>query len=208
MVDTKEQILLTALRLFARDGYEAVSVSTLAGELGMSKGALYKHYKNKRDIFDQIVARMYRIDAQRAAQYTMPDGTPNDIPEAYAQVSPQELRAFTLAQFAFWTEDEFAKQFRRMLTLEQYRDAEMQELYRRCITEGPAAYTEDIFRAMIQRGTLAGEDPAQLALEFYAPFTFLVTASDFSEDSSTLSALLARHIDSFLSQHTVKGEAK
>ena len=41
---TKEKILITALRLFAQDGYEAVSVSRIAGELGMTKGALYKHY--------------------------------------------------------------------------------------------------------------------------------------------------------------------
>ena len=58
MADTKENILRTALRLFARDGYEAVSTSAIAGELGMTKGALYKHYKNKRAIFDSIVARM------------------------------------------------------------------------------------------------------------------------------------------------------
>lgn len=31
MTDTKERILQTALRLFAEDGYEAVSVSTIAG---------------------------------------------------------------------------------------------------------------------------------------------------------------------------------
>ena len=55
MTDTKERILESALRLFARDGYEAVSVSMIAGELGMTKGALYKHYKSKRDIFDSIV---------------------------------------------------------------------------------------------------------------------------------------------------------
>lgn len=45
MSDTKEKIMMTALRLFAKDGYEAVSVSRIAGELGMTKGALYKHYK-------------------------------------------------------------------------------------------------------------------------------------------------------------------
>ena len=44
MQDTKEKILRTALLLFARDGYEAVSVSMIAGELGITKGALYKHY--------------------------------------------------------------------------------------------------------------------------------------------------------------------
>jgi len=37
-----------ALHLFARDGYEAVSVSQIAGELDMTKGALYRHYKSKR----------------------------------------------------------------------------------------------------------------------------------------------------------------
>nr|WP_279220489.1 TetR family transcriptional regulator [Clostridium sp. AF34-10BH] len=30
----------------------------MAGELDMTKGALYRHYKGKRDIFDCIVERM------------------------------------------------------------------------------------------------------------------------------------------------------
>ena len=58
MADTKENILMAALHLFARDGYEAVSVSQIAGELDITKGALYRHYKSKRDIFDCIVERM------------------------------------------------------------------------------------------------------------------------------------------------------
>jgi AcrR family transcriptional regulator len=62
ITSTKENILYTALRLFARNGYEATSVSDIAGELGMTKGALYKHYKNKRDIFDSIFERMYQED--------------------------------------------------------------------------------------------------------------------------------------------------
>ena len=55
MGNRKEEILIVALHLFARDGYEAVSVSQIAGELDMTKGALYRHYKSKRDIFDCIV---------------------------------------------------------------------------------------------------------------------------------------------------------
>ncbi|MDY5973106.1 MAG: helix-turn-helix domain-containing protein, partial [Butyricicoccus sp.] len=56
MKDTKERILETALGLFAREGYRAVSVSRIAGALGMTKSALYKHFGSKRDIFDEIVA--------------------------------------------------------------------------------------------------------------------------------------------------------
>ena len=58
MGNRKEEILIVALHLFARDGYEAVSVSQIAGELDMTKGALYRHYKSNRDIFDCIVQRM------------------------------------------------------------------------------------------------------------------------------------------------------
>ena len=62
---TKEDILIVALHLFARDGYEAVSVSQIAGELGMTKGALYRHYESKRDIFEHIVKSMEQGDGNR-----------------------------------------------------------------------------------------------------------------------------------------------
>ena len=58
MHNTKEKILLAALDLFAQDGYQAVSVSQIAGKLGITKGALYRHYQNKRDIFDHILSRI------------------------------------------------------------------------------------------------------------------------------------------------------
>ena len=72
-MDTKEKILQVALALFARDGYEAVSVSMIAGELGMTKGALYKHYENKRAIFDSIVRRMEENDYENAKRFHMPE---------------------------------------------------------------------------------------------------------------------------------------
>ena len=118
MSDTKEKILQTALRLFARDGYEAVSVSDIAGELGITKGALYKHYANKRSIFNSIVERMYQIDAERSRRYAVPQEKYCDAPGAYDTVSVEAVRSFTMAQFQFWTEDEFAANFRKMLTLE------------------------------------------------------------------------------------------
>ena len=73
MGNRKEEILIVALHLFARDGYEAVSVSQIAGELDMTKGALYRHYKSKRDIFDCIVQRMEQQDGEQAVEYDMPE---------------------------------------------------------------------------------------------------------------------------------------
>ena len=72
MGETKENMLRTALRLFARQGYEATSISDIAAELGMTKSALYKHYAGKQAIFDAIVARMAGQDAERAQENGVP----------------------------------------------------------------------------------------------------------------------------------------
>ena len=137
MGDTKGRILLTALQLFSRDGYEAVSVRNIAEALDMTKGALYRHYKNKRDIFDSIIDRMIEIDAQRAKDYQMPVEQYDELPDSYGNTSWKNIVQYTIEQLKFWTEDNFAVLFRRMLTLEQYRNAEMAELYSQCIVEGP-----------------------------------------------------------------------
>lgn len=198
MADTKEKILMTALHLFARDGYEAVSVSMIAGELGITKGALYKHYKNKRDIFDHIVKRMFEIDAKRSQQYEVPQETYAEAPMDYENIPVENIKSFTMAQFAFWTEDVFAADFRKMLTLEQYRNPEMAELYDNCIVSGPVSYMEDIFREMIAAGTLAQAEPRQLAVEFYAPMYLLIQTSDHATDRQSLQAILRAHIQRFM----------
>lgn len=201
MADTKENILMTSLHLFARDGYEAVSVSTISGELGMTKGALYKHYKNKRDIFDSIVERMYKIDAERSVQYKVPDGLKN---EGIA-VSWDTVKQFTVAQYKFWTEDDFAQNFRKMLTLEQYRNEEMAKLYQSCIAAGPVAYMENIFSKMMADGNMKKADYRLLATEFFAPMYLLIGISDHSENKEQNLELLNRHIERFILQNSVDG---
>lgn len=201
MSDTKERILMTALHLFARDGYEAVSVSTIAGELGMTKGALYRHYKSKRDIFDSIVERMYQIDAERSGAYRMPTEKYEAAPEAYENVSVADIQKFTVEQFRFWTEDDFASHFRKMLVLEQYRNAEMAELYSSCITSGPVAYMEDVFRELMKKGMLKEESPRQLAVEFHAPLFLLINMVDKTEGNADSAEILSKHTERFFQNH-------
>ncbi|MEK0453360.1 MAG: hypothetical protein AGIKBDMD_01317 [Synergistaceae bacterium] len=201
MADTKENILHTALRLFAQDGYEAASVSDIAGELGITKGALYKHYKNKQDIFNSIVERMYQIDAERAKKFEVPEETFDRSPEAYRNTDMDKITAFIEAQFHFLTEDEFARNFRKMLILEQYRNPEIAELYQKCLVSGPVSYIEDLFREMMERGIWDKSDPKQLALEFYAPFYLLLSISDALPENKEPAKLLTVHIERFIEKN-------
>ncbi|MCQ6961676.1 TetR/AcrR family transcriptional regulator [Methanolobus chelungpuianus] len=208
MADTKENILHTALRLFARDGYEAASVSDIAGELGITKGALYKHYKSKRDIFDNIVERMYQMDVERANKYEVPEETFDKSPSAYRNTAVDNIKVFMEAQFHFLTEDEFTSNFRKMLTLEQYRNPEIMELYQKCLVSGPVSYMEDLFREMMEQGIWSKSNPKQLALEFYAPFYLLLGISDTMPDKKEAARLLSAHIERFIEKNSAPREQK
>jgi AcrR family transcriptional regulator len=188
MAATKEKILTTALHLFAKDGYEAVSVSMIAGSLGMTKGALYKHYANKRDIFDSIVARMEERDAQRAAEFEVPEGTLADMAEKYGSTSVNQLVEFSKAQFLYWTQDEFSSSFRKMLTLEQYRSEEMSRLYQQYLVAGPLGYVTDLF------DSLEIENPQREAVAFYAPMFLLYSVYDGSADKAAVIAQMEAHL--------------
>lgn len=198
MSDTKENILTTALRLFAQKGYDAVSVSEIAGELGMTKGALYKHYRNKRDIFDSIVKRMYKVDAERSRQYNVPEQKYESAPTAYNNLNIEDIKRFTIAQYEFWTEDNFASDFRKMLSLEQYRNPEMAELYNSCLVKGPIEYLQDMFKKTLLKEPINENEAEKLALEFYAPMYLLIALSDNSHDKKKLSQLLNDHIEKFI----------
>ena len=192
---------MTALELFARDGYEAVSVRNIAEKLDITKGALYRHFKSKRDIFDSIVARMIEIDAERASACSMPEETYNREAEPYGQTSVESILEFTREQYSFWTEDEFAVHFRRMLTLEQYRNEEMARLYSQCIVRGPVEYMTDLFHELIKKGELAQGDPAELAVEYCGPFFLLISMYDCGDNPDKGIELLQRQTRAFMERH-------
>lgn len=96
MSNRKEEILIAALNLFARDGYEAVSVSQIAGELGMTKEALYRHYKSKKDIFNCIVERMKQQDSEQASDHDMPEDDKVRMPEKYETVSLDDFVKYNI----------------------------------------------------------------------------------------------------------------
>ena len=196
MIDTKEKILHTALRLFAKDGYEGVSVSMIAKDIGITKSALYKHYKNKRDIFDSILKRMSRNDYERAKEYEMPAEPIDEGKEPYQSATPEEIAVYSKAQFRYWTQDKFASDFRKMLTLEQYRSNEMSALYHQYLAGGPLDYMADIFGEMLG----SRQDAMQAALEFYGPMFILYGVYDSADNKSEILTLADRHIDNFIAR--------
>ena len=194
MGNRKEEILMVALHLFARDGYEAVSVSQIAGELDMTKGALYRHYKSKRDIFDCIVQRMEQQDGEQAAEYDMPEENKENMPEKYETVSLDDFVEYSKSMFEYWTEDDFASSFRKMLTIEQFRSEEMQNLYQQYLVAGPASYVKDLFESI---GIVDAKDKA---VRFYAVMHFYYSIYDGAVDKEKVKVEFVSAIKSLVQE--------
>jgi AcrR family transcriptional regulator len=62
--DTRTRIQTVALELFIEQGYEATSLREIAERLGVTKAALYYHFKTKEDIVASLVED--RLDAVRS----------------------------------------------------------------------------------------------------------------------------------------------
>ena len=194
--ETKERILETALELFAQSGYLGTSMSDIAARLGITKAALYKHYAGKQEILDRIVQRMNELDAARAAAYEMPGAAPEGFAQAYLNTPLDRIRAYSTAQFDHWTREPFSANFRKMLTLKQYRDARLAQLYQENLASGPVKYMAAIFRPL----TDSDETAMQLALDFYGPMYLLYSVYDGAADQSAVAPMLEAHIDRFIAK--------
>ena len=194
MGNRKEEILIVALHLFARDGYEAVSVSQIAGELDMTKGALYRHYKSKRDIFDSIVKRMEQQDSEQARENEVPEESIEKTPEEYQNVSFDDFVEYSKSMFEYWTEDDFASSFRKMLTIEQFRSEEMQNLYQQYLVSEPAGYVKDLFKNMKIK------DPEENAVKFYANMFFYYNVYDGAADKAKAKCQFEQMLDKIVEE--------
>jgi TetR/AcrR family acrAB operon transcriptional repressor len=61
---TVENILSVSAKLFVEKGYEKTSVQDITDALGMSKGAIFHHFKSKEDIFNAVISRQAQYAEQ------------------------------------------------------------------------------------------------------------------------------------------------
>lgn len=190
MKTTKEEILMVSLKLFAERGFDAVSTSMIANKLGITKGALYRHFENKKEIFDCIIKKMFELDEERASKNHVPVKEYEEDPESYKDSSLTDLCEFVNNQFVFWTEDEFASAFRKMIMLEQFKNPEMNKLYQDVLVLGPVNYSANMLSEMMDSGKL--NDKAKelgawnLAVQLFAPLQLMIKIADGGEDRDKL----------------------
>ena len=186
--NTKEKILAQSLKLFSINGFEAVSIRTIADAVGIGNSALYKHYKSKREIFDSIVQmeKERYLQACSSAMEKMKD--------------LENVKKITLEMFKFQTTDESIVAFRRLLLIEKFRDPEIAGIYKNFFIDIPIQYQIKIFKKLQKNGLMIQGNAQVFAMEFYSPF-YLYHFVEFEPEK--LFPLLRKHVEYFLEGHMV-----
>ena len=197
-MDTKKKILDVALTLFSEKGYGNVYVGQIAEGVGIKAPSLYKHYKSKRDIFEAILEEMRKRYDKEAAHLNM---TGNDFLidfELYNNISEDELVKMGIGLFSFFLHDEYECKFRKMLTIEQFSNKELAELFSHQYFNEPLKYQTGLLQLLIMQGHMRNGDANVMALQFFAPIYLLMTVCD-REPQREAEALqiLEKHIRQF-----------
>lgn len=186
---TRESILLAALRLFSRNGYEGTSMRDIAGEVGISQGAIYKHFAGKDALLEAICTCMEDADARHAETAGVPAEDPLTCDDPSSSQQPSDgglvpgenaaplfsaFRAFTLDMFSYWAIDPIAAPFRRMIEIDRFRTPRMEQLHRQYLGVGPLSYTRGCLMSMGMDNAVA----QQQGLRIWAAFRLLLELID------------------------------
>ena len=189
--DTKERILAAALEMFSKNGYAGTNIRELSASLGLVKSGVYKHYESKEAIWNALLDEMI-------AYYGEHFGSPEHLPPV--PNSLEELTRLTMQMVNITVHDEKIIMTRKVLTLEQFRDARARELATKHFLTGLTDIFTRIFTGMMDKGLLRKDDPKMLAFAYTAPISALIHLCD-REPEKTEDAL--KQIEEF-SRHFIR----
>ncbi|NMC57104.1 MAG: TetR/AcrR family transcriptional regulator [Eubacteriaceae bacterium] len=202
-MNTKDRIIKASLDLFSKKGFDPVSVRDIAGAVGIKESSLYNHFKNKQDIFDTILKgysdRWDNIFSQLQlsgddAQFSADERTIN----MYKNMTNENFKQIVSVVFDYYMTDEINVKFRRMLTIEQYRNEDIAKLYRKISFDDSIEYQAQLFEGLIKAGCFIEVDPYILAIEFFSPiFLIFYKYENTPQQLQDAKELFLRHIDHF-----------
>lgn len=105
--------------------------------------------------------------------------------------------------------DKTISQFRRMMTLEQFRSPKFAELLSKRYVDWMISYHAGIFRALVANGELRNEDPDTLAWMYVSPIIVLLSICDRQPEREAESLeKLDAHVKLFFRTFNIVGGKK
>ena len=165
-MDTKEKILCSSLDMFAKRGYNAVSIRDIAASVNIKESSIYYHFKNKQDILDSIIKKYEdHISGLTDMLNTAVKDTDNSKPLSF-----EAMKTYFFEQYLF---DPFCNKMMRFMMIEQFNCGKMQSLYEHYLFELPEKIQTGAFFMMSKTGIISEQQACQFGQAFFSEMTML-----------------------------------
>ena len=188
-IKTRSLLLEAALDVFSEKSFSEVTLSEIAERVGMTKGALYWHFKNKSDLLSKLIKEIC-LDSE--SEFTEKFGTPEtlaDLREYYRKklVPPDrndrfmKIHAIMLRRFE-WPEDVRSNAFSLLKDIKKNQGQILEATHKigRLESEGDRVYRHEVAYLFDQV-----KDPIEL-IKWKDVLEYLEDTLDHCEDVSDM----------------------
>ncbi|MDR1578842.1 MAG: TetR/AcrR family transcriptional regulator [Synergistaceae bacterium] len=153
---TKEHILIESTVLFAMKGYAAVSMRDIAQKVGITPAALYNHFANKDNLWEDVLdhsIRLFRLYHENLDEELEKADSFEEILRILFDEPSKMKNAFTCFGFG-------------LIMKEQFRDARAGKFFREVFIEFTEGFAKKWFDSAVDRGLAPPFDTKTVAASF------------------------------------------
>ena len=192
--NTKQEILEASLELFSVQGFEATSISQIAGAVGIRKASLYSHFESKQAILDALV----RDVLEQYGEHSIFARVNWEKDAGNLPLSSDEAVRMIQGQIRYILHDPSISRARKMLVIEQFQNPELAKLQTKQNYSDVMQYFTGLIKCLIQQGVLTGDDPEIMAAQLCMPISVWINLCDREpEREAEVMALVEKHIRQF-----------
>lgn len=172
---SKQKIIDEALRLFSENGYEATSISRIAEAVGIRKASLYSHFKSKQEILDTIVKQLIEQYEEISLFANTDWENEKESHKEYIYYTEEDIIQMIRGQYELILKNPMFVMARKMMTVEQFRNYELRELYNRIFYEDILVFHKGLIQYLIRNGIFIEEDAEIMAHQFVSTISMQIS---------------------------------
>ena len=183
-----------SLELFSVQGFEATSISQIAGAVGIRKASLYSHFESKQAILDGIVREVL----EQYAEHSIFARTDWEKDAGNLPLTSDQAVGLIQGQIRYILHDRVIRRARKMLVIEQFQNPELAKLQTKQNYTDVLTYFTGMISCLIGKGILAQDDPEIMAAQLCLPISVWITLCDREPDrEQEVMELVEKHIRQF-----------
>ena len=157
-LETIQNILDISADLFARNGYDGVSLRQIAKYAGIKESSLYNHFKSKADILETLFDEFIKLAPQ-----TRPSD--DEIDRMLIFMEPEEIFKNIVFHVGESVNCTLLNTI-MIINYEKFRNPRAAEMYYKYVVNEPADYYERLIKKMIERKMVKPVDARTFAEQY------------------------------------------